>query len=216
MIFYDEYDVPDDVADDFVQSSALGRLVTVGDETGPHIGVYPFVYEPGRIELHLNRADEQVADLQTNRRCVFEVDDVLASIPSYWIDPENATMATAYHRTVVFDCAATISGDADELVAQQTRLMGRYQPEGSFRALSAGDPMYETMLGMLMSVHLDVTRRRAKFKIGQNRSPEVRAVVADHLRARGRPRDADAARALDWTIDGGARPSAHPGHGETP
>jgi predicted FMN-binding regulatory protein PaiB len=40
-----------------------------------------------------------------------------------------------------------------------------------------------------------------KWKIGQNRPPEKRANVVAELRKRGRPRDARAADALQWTID---------------
>ena len=63
------------------------------------------------IELHLVRADEQVADLKARPRCAFEVDEVLAVIPSHWVHPEYAGSATAYHRTVIFECDAAISED---------------------------------------------------------------------------------------------------------
>jgi predicted FMN-binding regulatory protein PaiB len=42
---------------------------------------------------------------------------------------------------------------------------------------------------------------RAKFKLGQNRSPSVRAKLVGELRARGRRNDARAADALQWTLD---------------
>ena len=36
-------------------ASELGRLVTVGADGTPHLGLYPFVYEPGLFDLHLVR-----------------------------------------------------------------------------------------------------------------------------------------------------------------
>jgi len=113
VIYYDYYaDIPIETVDAFVCEAEMGRLVTVSAEGVPHIGLYPFTYQGTSIELHLNRADEQLADLKARSRCLFEVDEVLAVIPSYWVHPENAVMATAYHRTVVFDCEAGVLEDA--------------------------------------------------------------------------------------------------------
>ncbi|PYM88224.1 MAG: hypothetical protein DME13_03000, partial [Candidatus Rokuibacteriota bacterium] len=101
MIFHDVYtSVPSAEIERFVRSQELGRLVTVAADGAPHIGLYPFTYDGAAFEIHLVRSDEQIADLRARPRCLFEVDEVLATIPSYWVDPENAIMATAYHRTV--------------------------------------------------------------------------------------------------------------------
>ena len=94
----------------FVTQQQLGRLVTVSADGQPHIGLYPFVFLDDRIEMHLHRNDEQLADLVGNPRCVFEVDEVLGSIPSHWGHPTNAMFATSYHRTVIFECEAAAVG----------------------------------------------------------------------------------------------------------
>ena len=103
MRYYDEYAAPDPAIEAFVREAQLGRLVTASSEGIPHIGLYPFWPGDGVVELHLHKDDEQLVDLAANDRCVFEVDEVLAVIPSYWVHPENAVMATAYHRSVLFD-----------------------------------------------------------------------------------------------------------------
>src|SRR5262245_12902983 len=129
MIFHDIYtNVPADEIARFVQAQELGRLVTVDAAGTPHIGLYPFAPDGAAFEIHLVRSDEQMADLQARSRCLFEVDEILGVIPSYWVHPESAVMATAYHRTVIFDCEATVSDDASALAEQQTRLLARYQP----------------------------------------------------------------------------------------
>jgi predicted FMN-binding regulatory protein PaiB len=202
VIFHDIYtNIPDDELDRFVHAQELGRLVTVAADGTPHLGLYPFTYDGAAFEIHMVRTDEQTIDLRTRARCVFEVDEVLATIPSYWVDPENAIMATAYHRTVMFECHATVSGDPVELAAQQMRLLARYQPEGGFRPVTADDPMYRGAIHHIAAVRLDVRARRAKFKLAQNRPPEVRARIAEALRKRGRPSDERAAEALEWTIE---------------
>jgi uncharacterized protein len=202
VIFHDIYtNIPGDELERFVHAQELGRLVSVATDGTPHLGLYPFTYDGAAFEIHLVRTDEQAADLRARRRCMFEVDEVLATIPSYWVDAENAIMATAYHRTVVFECDATVSGDPGELAAQQMRLLARYQPEGRFRPVTADDPMYRGAIDHIVAVRLHIRARRAKFKLAQNRPPEVRAKIADALRKRGRPSDERAAEALVWTID---------------
>ena len=206
MIHYEYYaDVPDDVLDAFVREQEMGRLLTVADDGFPHLGLYPFAYDGAAIEIHLNRADEQLAHLAARARCAFAVDEILATVPSYWIDPESAVAATAYHRTVLFECEAVqISGDAAVLAAQQTRLLARYQPEGGHRAVTAEERIYRGAFGVIRAVRLAITGRKVKWKIGQNRPPEARARVVAELRKRGRPRDARAADWLQWTIDRGS------------
>lgn len=202
MIFYDYYgDVPGDALDAFVREQELGRLVTVSAEGAPHIGLYPFNFLGTSIEMHLNRKDEQFADLQARPRCVFEIDDVLGVIPSYWVHPEDAVMATAYHRTVVFECEADVSQDPATLAEQQMRLLARYQPEGGFRPVTPGDPLYRGAISHIAAVRLAIRATRAKFKLGQNRSVEARARIVKELRQRGRPDDLRAAAAVQWTID---------------
>ena len=96
MIFHDYYtDIARDDVDRFVQSQEMGRLVTMGEDGTPHLGLYNFVYDGTVLELHLVRADEQVADLKARPRCLFEVDEILAVIPSHWVHPEYAGSATA-------------------------------------------------------------------------------------------------------------------------
>ena len=205
MIFHDYYsDVPRDEVDRVVQSQELARLITVGDESIPHVGLYPFVYDGKTIDLHLVRSDEQIKDLKVHPRCVLEVDEILAVIPSYWVSSEYAGAATAYHRTVIFECEAQVVEDPAAVAAQQQRLLARYQPEGRFRPLDPESPLYRGAMAQLAAVTLEINRWRAKFKLGQNRPVEARRQVIAELRKRGRPNDGRAADALQWTIDAGA------------
>ncbi len=201
MIFHRFYtDIPRAEIDRFVAGQELGRLVTVGADGVPHIGLYPFVYDGAGVELHLVSADEQIADLRDRAACLFEVDEVLGVIPSYWVNKEYAGSATAYHRTVIFECRATVAANPDAVAAQQVKLLARYQPEGGFRALDPNDPLYRGALGQLAAVRLAITRVRPKFKIGQNRPPDARRAIIAELRKRGRPADGRAADALEWTL----------------
>jgi uncharacterized protein len=201
MIFHAYYaDVPAAQVDGFVDAQELGRLITVGADGIPHVGLYPFVRSAATVDLHVVREDEVAVDLRARPRCVFEVDEPLGVIPSYWVHAEYGGSATAYHRTVIFECTATVVDDPAAVAAQQQRLMARYQPEGGFRAIDPDDPLYRGALRQLAAVRLSVERVRTKFKLGQNRPPETRQKIVQFLRERGRPNDARAAEALESTL----------------
>jgi predicted FMN-binding regulatory protein PaiB len=202
MIFYDYYaDVPEETLNEFVKGQQLGRLVTADAGGQPHIGLYPFLFLGQSIEMHLHRNDEQLADLAANARCVFEVDEVLGSIPSHWIHPANAMFATAYHRVVIFECEAVISDDPEVLAAQQQRLMQYYQPDGGHTPVSTEHAMYRGPFKEIRALTLNVRARKVKWKLGQNRKPEQLQHVITELRKRGRPTDPAAADALQWSLD---------------
>jgi transcriptional regulator len=202
MMFYDYYaDIPEDALREFVATQQLGRLITVGAEGQPHIGLYPFLFQGDRIEMHLHRNDEQAADLTANRRCSFEVDEVLAAVPSHWLHATNAMFATAYHRAVVFECEATVSDDPEVLAAQQQRLMQHYQPAGGHTAVTTEHAMYRGAFKEIRALSLAVRARKVKWKLAQNRSRDLREKVIRELRVRGRPTDAAAADALQWSLD---------------
>jgi len=201
VIFHAYYTgVPADAVDRFVDAQELGRLISVGEDGTPHVGLYPFVRSEGAVDLHLVREDEVAVDLRARPRCVFEVDEVLGVIPSYWVHQEYGGSGTADHRTVIFECVATVLDDPAAVAAQQVRLMARYQPEGGFRAIRPDDPLYGGALRQLTAVRLAVQGVRTKFKLAQNRSPETRRKIIQLLRERGRPNDGRAAEALEATL----------------
>jgi predicted FMN-binding regulatory protein PaiB len=202
MMFYDYYaEVPEDELRAFVTQQQLGRLVTASADGQPHIGLYPFIFLGDRIEMHLHRNDEQLADLTTNPRCAFEVDEVLGSIPSHWVHATNAMFATAYHRAVIFECEAAVSGEGEVLAAQQQRLMQHYQPEGAHAPVTADHAMYRGAFKEIRALTLTVRARKVKWKLGQNRKPEQLQKLIGELRRRGRATDAAAADALQWSLD---------------
>ena len=146
MIFYDYYaDVPEETLREFVSKQELGHFVTVSAEGQPHIGLYPFLFLARHhrdAPASRGRAAQRSAHQQ---ECTFEVDEMHGTIPSHWIHPTNAMFATAYHRTVIFECEAEVSEDHEVLAAQQRRLMAHYQPDwphaGDHRARDVSRPV---------------------------------------------------------------------------
>jgi transcriptional regulator len=201
MIFYDYYaDIPEDALREFVTKQDMGRFITVSADGQPHIGLYPFLVLGSSIEMHLHRSDEQLADVRTHKKCAFEVDEIHGSIPSHWVHPSNAMFATAFHRTVIFECEAEVSDDAEVLAAQQQRLMQHYQPDGGHQPVSTAHAMYRGPLETISALTLTVKSRKVKWKLAQNRDRARREKLIAELRKRGRPTDAGAADALQWAL----------------
>jgi hypothetical protein len=115
------------------------------------------------IEMHLNRRDEQLADLRANPKCSFEVDEMLGTIPSYWIHPANAAFATAYYRVVIFECDVVLSEDPKVLAAHQQRLMQHHQPDGGYEPLSAENAMYHGSLNSIAALNLTIRECKVKW-----------------------------------------------------
>jgi predicted FMN-binding regulatory protein PaiB len=109
--------------------------------------------------------------------------------------------ATAYHRTVIFECDAEVSEDAEVLAAQQQRLMARYQPDGGYQPVTTGHAQYRGPFQQIAALTLRIRARKVKWKLAQNRDRATREKLIGELRKRGRPTDAGAADALQWTLD---------------
>jgi predicted FMN-binding regulatory protein PaiB len=200
MIYHRFYEATDADAAELIANHIAGRLITVGADGTPHVGVFPFLHRERRIEVHLAEGDEQLADLRRGSSCVFEVGDVLAFIPSHWEDEHNASGADIYHRTAVMEGSAELVADADAVAEHLRSLLSRYQPEGRYVAVDADNDMYARMLRRLTLVRLTIDRVRSKFKLGQQRPVEMRERIIAELRQRNRPADRTAADAVSRTL----------------
>jgi predicted FMN-binding regulatory protein PaiB len=168
----------------FIASQRMGRLVTANAEGCPHIGLYPFVTDGDAVEVHLVKGDGQVADIRQNARVVFEVDEILAFVPSYFEHPESGQRADHYYRTAIIEGEARIASEPDAVADHLNRLIARYQPEQGYRTITATDPMYAPGVARLAMIHIEPTRVWGKFKMGQQLSSEDRERVAHALRMR--------------------------------
>jgi transcriptional regulator len=208
MIFYDYYaNVPNEAIDEFMKTQPMGRLITTSKDGGPHIGLYPFLYLGSTIELHLHRDDEQLIDLIANPKCVFQCDDIHTTVPSHWIHPTNAAFATAYYRFVEYKCHSEIITSSQELSEQQKRLMQHFQPEGGYQPITENTSAYQGSLNAIAGLRLTLGDRRVKWKLGQNRNPQARKQVIEHLRERNAQNDREAADAMQWALDLERKPS---------
>ncbi len=176
------------------------ELLTTGPDGLPHLGLFNHRFDGDEFLLHLNRADEQVADLRARAEAVVSVTDVMALIPSYWVDERDGGAATMYYRHAEFRCRARLIEAPGEMTPYLTRLMDHFQPEGGFDALDHAAPVYARLYKMLVLVALTPVSSRTKWKVGQNRPADLRQRVVEQLKARGRDGDLRAAAEVQATV----------------
>jgi predicted FMN-binding regulatory protein PaiB len=199
--FYPLYEQRDPVkVREFVESCDSCQLITLSGAGEIHSGLVNPVVQDGRILLHLNRADEQVADLKARPNGLVVFREELAIIPSTWVDPQYAGAATAYYRYVEYTCDAQVLESEQEIRSTFQTLMEQYQPEHQagkdYAPIEASSSIYKGSFEMICIIRLNPTRTRTKWKLGQNRPPELRLKIAQHLEERGRPGDRIAARCI--------------------
>src|SRR5207302_7797529 len=111
------------------------------------------------------------------RPCVASASETIASIPSWFLDPERACPATTYY------VSAQAHGMLDEVndPVRKARvlqaLMEKHQPEGRHAPITAHDPLYAKVVAGLLVAELRLDRVACKVKLGQNRNAKDRVRV---------------------------------------
>ncbi|MCI4342529.1 MAG: FMN-binding negative transcriptional regulator [Thermoplasmata archaeon] len=147
------------------------------------------------VVLHFVRDNPVWAALVERPVAILSVIGEYAYIPSYVNAgeeaPEEWGVPTSYYATVQLRCGTAIVDDPAELARLLTDLMAHFQPEGRHEPIEAGDNPYAQQFGAIRGLRLTIRDVRAKFKFGGNRPRAHQLAVAEALRTRGAPRDAE-------------------------
>jgi len=130
------------------------------------------------------------------RECVVSAEEVVASIPSYFLDPERACPATTLYRSVQLHGRLEPIVDARDKAAALSALLAKHQPEGGFVPLDAEHPLYRRTLASLLVVGVSLERLDGKAKLGQNRTPDEQRGMVEALWRRGAVGDPAAIHAV--------------------
>ena len=171
-------------AEPFIQCGIFNPLILGAPDKNP---------DEWKFVFHFNRSDEQFKSMKANGCVKIVFDEILAVIPSYWVEEKYAGAATTYYRYAEFECSVQCIEEPREMVAKFEALMKHYQPEGKYEKLEADSPIYEKSFKMLGIAECTVTGKRTKWKLGQNRPVETRRRIIEQLRARGKGNDVRAA-----------------------
>lgn len=104
--------------------------------------------------------------------------EVVARIPSHFIEPERACPATTWYRSVHLRGTLRIEDDPERRAAGLDALMRAMQPEGGYRPLRADDPLYAGQLDKMLVARVDVEAIQGKVTMGQHRPARVPPVLA--------------------------------------
>jgi nitroimidazol reductase NimA-like FMN-containing flavoprotein (pyridoxamine 5'-phosphate oxidase superfamily)/GNAT superfamily N-acetyltransferase len=139
------------------------------------------------------------------REVVVSAEEVVASIPSYFIDPERACPATTLYRSAQVHGTLEAIDDSETKARALGALLAKHQPEGGFVPLSHDHPLYAKVVASLLVVGVSLERLDGKAKLGQNRTPEEQRKMVEALWRRGAPGDPSA---IDAVVRANARMSA--------
>lgn len=182
------------VLDDILDRVQWGTLALLGDDGWPMVRPMNFARLGNRVYFHGAKRGEKAERL--DGRASFVAAEPLAWVPSSWRHPQMACPATTYYRSVMARGELCIVTDPAEKAAALQRMMEKYQPEGGYARIDAGDPRYRGPLEALEVTSLELTGATCKVKVGQNLEPSARQTVFERLLQRRRPGDIEAARAM--------------------
>ena len=166
----------------------LGRadvihLATTDEDGSPILRTLHAVLDGDALYFHGAPAGEKMRGI--GRLAVVSAEETIASIPSFFVDPERACPATTYY------VSAQGHGPIEEVTDLETKarvlatLMTKYQPEGGYVPIRASDPLYRKAIAGLLVARVRLDRVDCKVKLGQNRRPEERTRILERLWERG-------------------------------
>ena len=184
-----EFEVSDQSRiEEVLKSAEIGYLAFNGADGRPRLTAVNYAYD-GRILWHGAAAGERVECLKKDPRASFFAVSLQTYLPSHFLYEEDASGSSVAFKSVAVRGRCQFVEDPEEKCAILNLLMEKYQPEGRYRRLSAGDEMYKKVLRATGVFALLPETMTGKFKFAQQRSEEDRRQIAAKLRERGNPSD---------------------------
>src|SRR5262245_54209146 len=175
-----------------LSAARVVHLATTAADGRPLFRTVHGVVVDGAVAFHGAPAGEKMEGI--GRPCVVAVEEIIAQIPSYFVDPERACPATTYYRSVHVQGTLEAVDDPAAKARALAALMTRFQPEGGHVPIDPEHPLYRKAIEGLLIARVSLERLDGKSKLGQNRSPEEIARILELLWQRGAPGDV---RAID-------------------
>jgi ribosomal protein S18 acetylase RimI-like enzyme/nitroimidazol reductase NimA-like FMN-containing flavoprotein (pyridoxamine 5'-phosphate oxidase superfamily) len=185
---------------EFHGSEALGRrlfselevlqVAGIGADGQPVLKTLNGVVDEGWICFHGSPAGEKTS--LVGRPVVASVEETIARLPSYFMDPQKACPATTLYRAAQAHGVLQAIEEPVRKARVLQRLMEKLQPEGGYVPLDAESPLYRAQVKGLMIAGLPLEGLTTKAKLAQNRSPEQRTLLLEKLWRRGGAGDARA------------------------
>ena len=164
----------------FLNEEDTGRISSIDEHGFPQIIPMNFVFLNDSVYMHSHIRGEKIENIKRNSKVGFEVDRNLEFLPSYFSDPEDASLADTLYISVVIKGEALLVENNEEKVLALNGLMKKYQPEGRYK------PMDKDMdvLDATAVIKIIPKEMNGKYKIGQNMSKEEKIDLANKIKNR--------------------------------
>ena len=161
----------------FLNEEKTGRIGSIDEKGYPQIIPMNFVFTNNAIYMHSHIRGEKLDNIKRDSKVGFEVDKNLEFLPSYFFDPEDASLADTLYISVIIKGEASVINENEEKVLALNALMKKYQPEGKY------SPMKEDMevLDAVAVIKIVPKEMNGKYKIGQNMSKKERVELAQNI-----------------------------------
>ena len=170
----------------FATEIGFGMLFAATPD-GPRVAHIPFVFlDEDRIGFHVARGNGIVRGL-AGTEALFVVNGPDAYISPDWYELSDQVPTWNY---LTLEMQGTVTKmDRETLIAQADALSLQHEtrlaPKPVWTREKMADGLFEKMLGGIFGFEMRVTAMRGTAKLGQNKTPEARANVADALDTRG-------------------------------
>ena len=181
----------------FLNNENTGRISSVDKDGFPQIIPMNFVFLNNAVYMHSHIKGEKIENIKRNSKVGFEVDKNLEFLPSYFSDPEDASLADTLYISVVIKGEAILVKDKEEKVLALNGLMEKYQPEGQYK------PMRKDMdvLDATAVIKIMPKEMKGKYKIGQNMSKDEKIELAQKIKNRNSQTSRDTLEIMGFSIE---------------
>ena len=183
----------------FLNDESTGRISSIDKNGFPQIIPMNFVFLNNAVYIHSHIKGEKIENIRHNSKVGFEVDRNLEFLPSYFFDPNDASLADTLYISVVIKGDASIITDAKEKALALNGLMKKYQPEGKY------EPMNEGMevLDAVAVIKIIPKEMNGKYKIGQNMTIQKRIELAENILKKNSKTALETLEVMGFTIEEG-------------
>jgi nitroimidazol reductase NimA-like FMN-containing flavoprotein (pyridoxamine 5'-phosphate oxidase superfamily)/predicted N-acetyltransferase YhbS len=171
----------------FLRQATELRIATTREDGVPVLRTVNPVVVGDRVFFHGSPSGEKTRCI--GREAVLQADEVVAMIPSYFVDPERACPATTFYRSVQVRGRLERIEDPEQKAEVLERLMNLHQPEGGHAEVRASSPLYANAVRGLWVVGVRLDEVTGKCKLGQGRKPDQLVTILERLWERGEPGD---------------------------
>ena len=168
---------------EFLNEEHVGRISSIDENGFPQIIPMNFVFLNDAIYIHSHVKGEKLDNISRNNKVGFETDRELEFLPSYFEDPNDASLADTLYISVVIKGIGSLVTDRKEKTLALNGLMTKYQPEGQYEPIKSD----MEVLDVVTVIKVTPKTIRGKYKIGQNMNRSDRMDLAQKILKRNSP-----------------------------